>query len=123
MSVARLSISGLKKILAGKVKEDATCVIKFYSNECHLCHNLKEYYEEISDIDGYNKIHFFAFNVDNYPAIEKQLSFKGVPTISLIKTYSTPRKPKIRILGDPENPQEHTWYTTKAIKDFIEKEK
>ena len=90
MSVARLSISGLKKILAGKVKEDATCVIKFYSNECHLCHNLKEYYEEISDIDGYNKIHFFAFNVDNYPAIEKQLSFNGVPTISLIKTYSTP---------------------------------
>jgi hypothetical protein len=123
MSVARLSIGALKKILAGKVKEDATCVIKFYSNDCHLCHNLKEYYEDISNTDSYDGIHFFAFNIDNYPAIEKQLSFNGVPTISLIKTYATAKKPRIRVLSDPPDPQEKTWYTVRAIKDFIEEEK
>ena len=55
MSVDRLSTEGLKKILGGKVKEDATCVIKFYSNDCHLCHNLKEYYEDISNGTQQNK--------------------------------------------------------------------
>tara|TARA_R110000824_G_scaffold39325_5_gene119027 strand:- start:3337 stop:3708 length:372 start_codon:yes stop_codon:yes gene_type:complete len=123
MSVARLSIGALKKILAGKVKEDATCVIKFYSNDCHLCHNLQEYYEDISNTKLYDGIHFFAFNIDNYPAIEKQLSFSGVPTISLIKTYATPQKPKIRVLPDPTDPHETTWYRVREIKDFIEEEK
>jgi len=123
MSVARLSTEALKKILASKVKEDATCVIKFYSNDCHLCHNLKDYYEDISNDAKYEGVHFFAFNVDNYPAIEKQLSFNGVPTISLIKTFSSNRKAKIRVLPDPDQPNEQTWYRVRYIKDFIEKEK
>ena len=70
MSVSRITIDGLKKIIAGKVKEDATCVIKFYSNDCHLCHNLKEYYHDISNAESYEDIHFFAFNVDSHPSIE-----------------------------------------------------
>ena len=123
MSVTRLSTPALKKILSGKVKEDATCVIKFYSNDCHLCHNLKEYYEDISNDENYGDVHFFAFNVDSYPAIEKQLSFNGVPTRSLIKTFSSDRKAKIRILSDPPQPNEQTWYRVGYIKDFIEKEK
>ena len=123
MSVDRLSTEALKKILASKDKEDATCVIKFYSNDCHLCHNLKEYYEDISNDAAYEGVHFFAFNVDSYPAIEKQLSFNGVPTISLIKTFSSNRKAKIRVLPDPDQPSEQTWYRVRYIKDFIEKEK
>ena len=123
MSVSRITIDGLKKIIAGKGKEDATCDIKFYSNDCHLCHNLKEYYHDISNAESYEDIHFFAFNVDSHPSIEKQLNFNGVPTISLIKTYSTPRKPKVRILGDPTKPNEKTWYTVSEIKQFIEEEK
>lgn len=119
MSVERLSKTALKKILSGEIKEDATCVIKFYSNGCHLCHNLKEYYEDISNNEKFSDIHFFAFNVDNYPQIEKQLKFNGVPTISLIKTYSENPNPKIRILRDPENPNEQTWYRASDIKQFI----
>jgi thiol-disulfide isomerase/thioredoxin len=123
MSVSRLSPTALKKILAGKVKEDATCVIKFYSNGCHLCHNLKSYYEDLSKSEDYQDIHFFAFNVDNYPQIEKQLKFNGVPTISLIKTYVNDTKPKIRVLPDPGEPNENTWYRVKDIHQFIKEEK
>tara|TARA_B100000989_G_scaffold183957_1_gene138442 strand:- start:6547 stop:6864 length:318 start_codon:yes stop_codon:yes gene_type:complete len=101
------------------VKEDATCVIKFYSNGCHLCHNLKDYYEDISNNEQFSDIHFFAFNVDNYPEIEKQMKFNGVPTISLVKTYMQDASPKIRILKDPDMPNEQTWYRSKDIKQFI----
>lgn len=119
MSVERLSTTALKKILSGEVKEDATCVIKFYSNGCHLCHNLKDYYEDISNNENFSDVHFFAFNVDNYPQIEKQLSFNGVPTISLIKTYANNPNPTIRTLRDPEKPNEQTWYRVNDIKRFI----
>ena len=49
MSVERLTKRALQKILAGVVNEEATCVIKFYSNTCHFCHNLQPIYEEISE--------------------------------------------------------------------------
>lgn len=123
MSVNRLSIPALNKIIAGEIKEDATCIVKFYSNGCNMCHNLKGYYEDISEIEDYNDVHFFAFNVDDYPQIEKQLNFDGVPTISLIKTSVSDRKPKIRILRDPEKPNEHTWYSVRDIRNFIKEEK
>jgi len=123
MQVIRLSIEGLKKIIAGEVKEDVTCVVKFYSHDCHLCHNLKNDYQELASLEKYENIHFFAFNVDDYAAIEKQLSFSGVPTIGVVKAYTARRKPKIRIMPDPDTPHEHTWYKIAAIKKFIEEHK
>ncbi len=119
MSVKRLSRTSLMKILDGQVKEDAICVVKFYSNGCHLCHNLKDYYEELSDKSDYENMHFFAFNVDNMPEIEKQLRFNGVPTISLVKTYADDTEPKVTILHDPTEPNEKTWYRIKDIVSFI----
>ena len=119
MSVSRLSSVALQKILSGEVKEDATCVVKFYSNGCHLCHNLKDYYEDLSNNDEYQDIHFFAFNIDNNPGIEKKLRFNGVPTISVIRTFTGDNEPKVRILKDPDNPNEQTWYRVADIRRFI----
>ena len=96
MSVDRLSKKALQKILSGKVKEDATCVVKFYSNDCPLCHNLKDKYEEIAG--KYNDVYFFAFNIQDYPTAEK-------------------------VLGFPEKPYENMWFNPKDIIEFIEKEK
>ena len=123
MSVNRLSIEALNKILTGKVKEDSTCVVKFYSNDCHLCHSLQEYYMDISNEEDFSDLHFFAFNVDDNKMIEKRLKFNGVPTITMIKTYASDMKPRVRVLSDPSEPNEKTWYTTKYIKDFIMEEK
>ncbi len=120
MSVQKLSKSALDKIIAGKVKRPATCVIKFYSNGCDMCHNLQSYYEDIAKEEKYKDLHFFAFNVDEYPPIEKMLGFNGVPTIFLLKVGIPHRR--VRVLQDPDPPHRATWYTSGYIKEFIDRE-
>ncbi len=115
MKVQRLNSSALEKILKGAVTEEIACVIKFYSNGCHLCHNLRDYYEEIAG--DYENVHFFAFNVDDEPAVEKRLNFNGVPTISFIQTGG--KKPQVRFLEEPDPPNDHTWYRDRDIRSFI----
>tara|TARA_R110000824_G_scaffold275336_1_gene464029 strand:+ start:4925 stop:5299 length:375 start_codon:yes stop_codon:yes gene_type:complete len=122
MSVVRISPDALKKILSGKVKEDATCVVKFYSNECHMCHSLSPYFEDIAANEDYEDLHFFAFNVLDNPSIEATLDFNGVPTISVIKTTRGNLKPRIRVMPDPLNPHKKTWYTVGEINEFIKRE-
>ena len=122
MSVQRLSIKAYKTLISGKVKENETCVVKFYSNGCHMCHALSPYYEEIAKDPQYEKIHFLAFNIDDYPDAEKELKFNGVPTIFIIHTNTGNRKPTFRLLEDPENPNEKTWYRVRDIKNFIKRE-
>ena len=119
MKVPRLSKTALQKILQGKVKEEATCVIKFYSNSCHYCHELHEAYTKLAD--DYEDVHFFAFNIEDYPQIEKIVGFKGIPTLCLIKTGAN--VPKRRVMPDPKTPHKKMWYHPKDIKKFIEKEK
>ncbi len=122
MSVERISIQGLRKLLKGQVKEDATCMVKFYSNGCHYCDNLKSYYHDISENEEFNKVHFFAFNIDDFPAIEKQLSFNGVPTIFIIKTTANGNGIKLRSLSEPSEPNPETWYRSADIINFIKQE-
>jgi|TARA_Y100000296_G_scaffold72189_1_gene88364 thiol-disulfide isomerase/thioredoxin len=119
MKIERLSKASLEKILKGKITEEATCVIKFYSNNCHYCHKLKESYEEIAQ--DFPEVHFFAFNVGDDPHIPKRLNFRGVPTISVICT--SPRGPQIKVMPDPSIPDRTTWYGIENIKRFIEKER
>jgi len=123
MSVQRLTEKALKKILRGQVREDVTCVVKFYSNGCAYCKALSGYYEDIARAEEFSALHFFAFNVDDYPKIEKLLNFDGVPTISVIKAKIGIRKPKIRTMAEPANPNKKTWYYSKDIKKFIEEQK
>ena len=118
MKVQRLSEDALQKIINGQAKP-ATCVIKFYSNGCDFCHALSEHYIDIAE--DYEDVEFFAFNVDDAPNVADDLGLNGVPRITLVKTgrHST----KMKILDDPENPHQKTWYTSQYIKDFINKEK
>ena len=121
MKVSRLSKKALFHILRGKVSEKTTCVIKFYSNNCHYCVALHDPYTELSN--EFEDIHFFAFNIHDNPSIEKRLKFNGVPTISLIQTKADKDKAKVRTMPDPDSPNEHTWYYVKDIKEFIKREK
>ena len=124
MPVSRISSDAITKIMAGGVNtpEKTTVVVKFYSNECHYCHALSDYYIDISDEDDYEDIYFFAHNVDDDDVISEKLKLNGVPSIALFQTESG-RCLKTRVLDDPERPNDATWYTTKHIKDFINREK
>ena len=119
MKVARLSPSALQKILQGKVKEEATCVIKFYSNGCHYCHQLHEPYIKLAA--DFEDIYFFAFNLDDYPQAEQIVGFKGIPTLCVVKTGTN--APTRRVMPDPTTPHKKMWYHPKDIRKFIEKEK
>ena len=119
MKVARLSTAALKKILQGKVNDEATCIIKFYSNGCHYCHELHEPYMKLAA--DYEDIYFFAFNVNDYPQVEEIVGFEGIPTLCLIKTGTT--TPTRRVMADPNIPHKVTWYHMRDIRAFIEKEK
>ena len=105
--------------MAGKVKEPASVVVKFYGNDCHYCQALKSEYESLED--EFEDALFFAFNIDDYPEAQKVLNFEGVPTICMMKVGDT--KPRIRVLADPKKPNRETWYHMEDVKSFIEKEK
>ena len=127
MSVTRISEVGLNQILNNRVLAPVTCVIKFYSNDCHMCHSLQEYYLDVSnqyELDP--NIVFYEYNVDDDPAIEKRLNFSGVPTIVAINPNPElpPRKMARHVaMPEPEEPNKKTWYKVRDIKNFIEQER
>jgi len=121
MPVNRISKKAINQMMRGEVRsgEETICVVKFYSNGCHLCHALSSYYKEISD--SYDDILFFAFNVDDDDEIPSKLKLNGVPSLTMFK-IKTGKKAKITNMPDPENPNNETWFTVRQIKNFIDKE-
>lgn len=118
--VQRIGIETLKNLKKGNLKENATCIVKFYSSGCHYCHTLKDYFIDVADTySERNDIHFFAFNVDDVDDLDRVLKINGVPTIASFRG-GPQRKMKVNILNDPEKPHEKTWYFVKDIKKFIE---
>ena len=121
MPVNRISEKALRKLVKDPIEEEALCVIKFYSNNCEYCAVLHDYYVEISESYDDKEIHFFAFNVDDVSNLESIIKINGVPTIASVKTGRI--KSRIRILEDPDPPNTKTWYYSKDIKTFIDKER
>jgi len=123
MTIKRINKENLNKIINGKTTIPGTCIVKFYSNECHLCHNLKEYYEHLAqDYTDKDGLYFYAFNVADDPGIDSRLGFEGVPTIIAIKVAETSKTPLIREAPIPDTPNEHTWYHVNEVRQFIDKE-
>jgi thiol-disulfide isomerase/thioredoxin len=115
----RLSRHALQILLSGKVREEARLAVKFYANNCHYCHSLKDPYEELSE--EIKDVFFYAFNVTDYPEVENILNFQGVPTICFMKVGDN--NPRIRVMPEPEEPHDKTWFHVADIRKFIEKEK
>jgi|TARA_Y100000310_G_scaffold322649_1_gene381912 thiol-disulfide isomerase/thioredoxin len=107
-------------ILDGGVGEEHSVVIKFYAPHCQYCLNLADYYKEIAN--SYNDVLFYAFNMeDDNGELEQKYGFYGIPTLFHIKTGG--KKTKVTLMPDPDDPNEHTWYRTNDIKEFIDKHK
>ena len=87
-----------------------------------MCHALKDYFVDISNKEQYKDLYFFAYNIDDYPEIEKKLKFKGVPTIFVVHANIGDRVPRMKLLPEPSAPNDKTWYKTIDICNFIDKE-
>ena len=125
MPVNRISTKAMEKIISGGLNDvdKTTVVVKFYSNGCHFCHALSEYFGGISDEDDFQDVYFFAYNVDDSEgSISQKLKLNGVPSIGLFQTQNG-KCTKTRLLKDPDKPNESTWFTSKQIKSFIKREK
>ena len=125
MTVKRMSDEALDKILHNQVFRPVNIVIKFYTNSCPMCHALQEYYEDIAEsFYDDEETYFFAYNVSEDTSVEKMLNFKGVPTIVMVKpdpNMPKQRLSKFKVMPDPEPPNDETWYRSKDIKRFIER--
>ena len=121
MAVTRIAREALDSVLRGEIKENETFVLKFYSNNCHLCHSLRDSFVDVSEKEEYKDLHFFAYNIDDYPEIENQLRFKGVPTIFVVHTHISDRRPTLYLLPEPEEPDDKTWYATSDICNFLDR--
>tara|TARA_R100001163_G_C5043130_1_gene180901 strand:+ start:571 stop:930 length:360 start_codon:yes stop_codon:yes gene_type:complete len=117
MTVRRISNAALEVILGGRTRQAAECVIKFYSNNCHFCRELKNDYAEISDM--FEDVNFFAFNADEHPFLDKLIDINGVPSIAFVQTGASPY---ISVLSDPKDTHSLTWYHKQDIINFIKKE-
>jgi thiol-disulfide isomerase/thioredoxin len=100
------------------IEKPTTCLVKFYSNNCHLCHALSTYYIDISELDEFQNINFYAYNIDTDSETSKKLRLNGVPSIVLFNVFQGQKSIPI-VLKDPVSPNKETWYTVKDITDFI----
>ena len=118
MSISRISTPALGRILNKKVKNPISCFIKFYSNSCPFCVNLKPFFHDVADKFENEQNHFYAFNISDDPSIAKKLKYKGVPTIVYINTGPSS---KIEVLSDPSDPDEDLFYHPNDILDFVKR--
>ena len=115
--VERISKDVLFRLLKGDVGEDAVCVVKFYSNGCHLCHALKFTYEKVSQAyEEREGIYFFAFNIGDADDLSRYIKVDGTPSICAIHTGDNKR---VDVLQEPVDPDPQTWYTEKDIEKFV----
>lgn len=119
MAVIRINRRNLEQIMEGEVKEPYHVVIKFYGQNCHLCHALREQFVEISD--EHEDMHFYAFNMEDGKGLEKKYGFDGVPSICYVKTGGM--KPFVRFMEEPKNPHKETWYHSTGIRIFLKENK
>lgn len=118
MSIKRISTKALNSLLNGSTRRPTTCIVKFYSNNCHLCHNLKDIYEESADFYSRQGIDFYAFNIQDSPSIAEEIGFEGVPTI--IKIETQPPNANTTVINPPPQPAKTTFYSRNDIHKFIE---
>ena len=122
MSVQRIDRNSVKQILDGKIDDEHSVVIKFYSSTCGYCHNLAPFFKQLSTT--YDDVNFYAFNMEDGDGFEEKYRFEGVPTICHARTKG--RRTKINFIPEPDDPiggDDGTWYHPEQLIQFIEQYK
>jgi len=119
--IVRITPDALKKIFKGALNEQQyTCIVKFYSQHCKFCSNLAPLYKEAVLRNSADGRYYFVFNVNDLgPALDDLVKLNGVPSLAIIKSSKRKGKPIVRIMEDPREPDENTWYTLRDLEKFI----
>jgi len=119
-NIKRITRASLEKILDGNVEDEHLVVIKFYGDECYLCHGLAPIYKDLAN--QYNDVIFYVYNMSDEGAyIEKKYGFEGTPSICVAKTG--PKYAGYKFLKEPAKPHRESWYYRDDIRKFIERYK
>jgi thiol-disulfide isomerase/thioredoxin len=119
--IVRITPAALKKIFNGVINEQQyTCIVKFYSQHCTFCDKLAPLYREAVLRNSSDERYYFVFNVNDMgPALDDLVKLNGVPSFAMIKSSKRKGKPIVRIMEDPREPDESTWYTLRDLEKFI----
>ena len=112
--IQRLSVEALEQLFKGKITKPATCVVKFYSNECYLCVGLKEPYHELAQM--HEDVLFFAFNTKDHSNLDSVVEINGTPSICLLKLGENL---EIHNLEDPEEPHKDYFFPMQYMDNFV----
>ena len=118
----RINRTDLEKIMDGGVDEKHSVMIKFYSQTCHMCHALAPIYMRVSD--KHEDVLFYVYNMLEDQAsdiIEAKYGLDGVPSLCFVRTGG--EHTKIKMMPNPEKPDNDTWYYEDDINEFIERYK
>jgi hypothetical protein len=113
-TIERLSAPALEQLFNGQIKNSATCVIKFYSNECYLCVGLKEPFHKMAQ--SYDDVYFFAFNVRDHGNLDKVVKINGTPSICLLNVGGGV---EVHNLEDPDEPHPDYYFPVPYMENFI----
>ena len=120
MEIKRITLKSLEQILDGGVDKEHLVVIKFYGEECYLCHGLAPIYRRLAK--SYDDVIFYAFNMaDGGEYVETKYGFQGTPSLCVAKTGENSFGYKF--LSEPAQPDKESWYYENDIKKFIERYK
>ena len=118
----RINKADLEQIMDGGVDEKHSVMIKFYSQTCYLCHALAPVYMRVSD--QHEDVIFYVYNMAESDAgdiIEAKYGLDGVPSLCFVRTNG--EETKIKLMPNPETPDDKTWYYEQDIHEFIERYK
>ena len=117
--INRLPPRDLIRIFSGAITRKATCVIKFYSDTCPKCHNIRPMYKDIAKKYANKNIFFYTYNSIEYPPrFAEEMGLKGVPSFCLVETGP---QPIIKVLGESAKKDRRTYYTRDEIETFIDR--
>ena len=102
-----------KHVLVGSFERPA--VVKFVSENCHLCVNLKPVYRELAKMFD-KQYSFFTVDTDEEPDMAKFFLTDGVPTIVTVKQGETKELPY-----PYDNADELTGYPKQYLIDYLNK--
>tara|TARA_Y100000593_G_scaffold39218_1_gene75791 strand:- start:540 stop:893 length:354 start_codon:yes stop_codon:yes gene_type:complete len=102
-----------KNFIDDVLNNTKSCVVKFKSEGCHLCHGLAPTYKTLAE-KYQNDFDFFTVDIDENKKLSDMFATTGVPTLCIFG------KEEAHEIPDPEQPDGSAWFTKEYIEDALD---